>query len=140
MGGQRLSTGAPGRRWLALGAAMIAGAVVALVIAAAIAAVWRPASPLTSDLPTARGWAAASAAFDDRVRHRFPPGTPLYRFASELDAQGFAPSWYEPDGDYGAVRHESDFPCEIVARIVWRPGPAGQVARIRGSYREEGCL
>lgn len=120
--------------------AATSGAACALLLAVAVWALWRPPSALTHDLSVDQGWAAASATFDARVRRRFPPGTPLWQFASELEAEGFAPSWYEVGGDYGAVRREDDFPCVIVARVTWRPDGARRVASARGSYRREGCI
>jgi hypothetical protein len=106
------------------------------------AAIWwatmQPRSYLTANLPA--NWNEASAVFDARVRTRFPVGTPIPRFTSELDAEGFKPTWHETDGEYGAKRHEGDFVCNIVARVYWRAGKNDAVAAVRGLYHEEGCL
>ncbi|MBB5711626.1 hypothetical protein [Sphingomonas xinjiangensis] len=110
-----------------------AGAVFAVLL-------FRSGSPsaLTGDLDSE--WRKASVQFDTRLRERFPPGTPIASLARELQEQGFAPTWYEVGGEYGAVRQEGNFPCSVAARVYWQPGPNSTLASIRGVYREEGCL
>jgi hypothetical protein len=117
------------------------GFVVGLGVALAVALWWttsRPPSPLTAGLPSE--WKAASAQFDARVRARFPPATPIPKFLSALNAEGFEPTWFEAGGAYGLKRKESDFPCVIVARIHWRAEQDGTVSNVRGRYGEDGCL
>jgi hypothetical protein len=122
-------------------AIFVAGLVVGLGVALGVAlwwTAWRPPSPLTTGLPSE--WQAASAQFDARVRARFAPGTPIPTFLSELNAEGFEPTWFEAGGAYGLKRKESDFPCVIVARIYWRAEKNGTVSNVRGRYGEDGCL
>jgi hypothetical protein len=114
-----------------------AGCVIGLIAAEPWTRM-RPPSPLTAGLPGS--WAAASATFDARVRARFPTGIPAQKLADDLAAEGFRPTWYEADGQYGAKRDESSFACNIAARIHWRVGKDGNVTAIQGLYREEGCL
>ncbi|WP_122315242.1 hypothetical protein [Pseudomonas cichorii] len=97
----------------------------------------QPSAALTQGLPSE--WKAASAQFDLRIRERFVIGIPTWQLIEQLKAQGFTPTWYEVDGEYGAMRSEDRFVCRIVARVYWRPGPSGTVVAIRGQYREEGC-
>ncbi|MBB5712732.1 hypothetical protein [Sphingomonas xinjiangensis] len=117
---------------MALGC-FFAGAILTLLL-------WGGGSPpsLTDDLDP--DWRKASVQFDTRLRERFPAGTPIASLARELQEQGFGPTWYEVGGEYGAVRHEGNFPCSVAARVYWQPGPNSTLASIRGVYREEGCL
>lgn len=118
-------------------AIFLAGTVVGLVVAFCWTT-WRPRSPLTTDLPPE--WKEASALFDKRLRARYPPGTPIWKFTNELEAQGFKPTWFEPGGEYGAKRGEGSVMCNVVARVFWQIGKNDTVSAIRGVYREEGCL
>lgn len=94
-------------------------------------------SPLTRDLPSS--FAAAGKAFDARIKARFPPGTPQTRLVAELRRQGFhsGPGLGAEDE---MVREHNTLVCAIAARVYWIPNDHGQVWRIRGVYREEGCL
>ena len=78
--------------------------------------------------------------FDARVRARFPTGTSVPELANALRAEGFEPTWYEPDGEFSAARNEGNIVCNIMARVYWRVGKDNVVTAIRGKYREEGCL
>lgn len=117
-------------------AVFAAGLVVGLLVAASWGTM-RPISHLTANLP--EEWGAASAVLDARVRARFPVGIPVSKLVNELDAEGFKPTWYEDDGEYGAKRDEGDFVGNIAARVYWRVGKNDTVAAVRGRYHEEGC-
>lgn len=128
------------RRWRPTGkgvAIFAAGLILGLFLALWWMTVRSP-SPLTADLPS--NWKAASQLFDRRVRARFPVGTPVWKLANGLEAEGFKPTWFETDGEYDAQRNEGNFVCNIVARVYWRVGKDGAVSAVRGLYREEGCL
>ena len=112
-----------------------------IVIGLAAAVLWisaRPQSRLIEGLP--RGWDKASSQFDARLRARFPVGSSANTLTDRLASEGFTPTWSEPDGEYGAKRDESSFPCNVVARVFWRVGQTGTVSAVRGTYHEEGCL
>jgi hypothetical protein len=118
-------------------AALASGIAIGLVAALCWTSA-RPSSALTKGLPSS--WKDASSQFDARVRKRFPIGTSARKLTDGLDAEGFKPTWFETDGEYGAKRDEGRFPCNIVARVFWRAGQNGAVSAIRGTYNEEGCL
>lgn len=112
-----------------------------LFVGLAIAIWWvvaNPPSPLTKGLSS--DFKAASVQFDQRVRARFPVGTTSWDLVRTLEAEGFRATWFEANGEYGAKRSESDFPCTINAQIYWRGGQNGVVTAIRGTYGENGCL
>jgi hypothetical protein len=114
---------------------------IGLIAGLGIASWWttvRSPSSLTAGLPPK--WKAASSLFDARVRARFTSGTPSWTFINGLRKEGFEPTWFEVDGQYGAKRIEGSFPCKIVARVYWRVGKDNTVSAVRGLYREEGCL
>lgn len=122
-----------GKDFALFGSGVIVGLAIALWWATA-----RPPSFLTKDLPL--DWSAGSSEFDARIRARFPVGTPVGKFINALSAEGFEPTWSEQNGEYGAMRDESSFVCNIAARVYWRPGNDGTVSAVRGIRREEGCL
>lgn len=128
------------RRFSVIGKALAIFAL-GLIFGLGLALYWttsRASSPLTTGLPSE--WKAANAQFDARVRARFPIGTLIPKFLSELNAEGFEPTWFEADRFYGVKRKEQDFPCVIVARIYWRAGQNGTVTAVRTHYGQEGCL
>ena len=94
-------------------------------------------SSLTRNLPGP--FSAASAAFDARVRSRFPPGTAETELVAELSRQGFRPG-DRLGGERQMVRRQDSFICNKAARIFWRTDEARKVRGVRGVYREEGCL
>lgn len=113
----------------------------AIIIGLAIVTSWvsaRPPSHLTAGLP--RGWGKASSQFNARLRARFPVGSSANTLIDGLASEGFTPTWFEADGEYGAKRDESSFPCNVAARVFWRVGQTGTVSAVRGTYHEEGCL
>ena len=112
-----------------------------IIIGFAIVVFWvlaRPPSRLIEGLP--RGWGNASSQFDARLKARFPVGSSTNAIIDGLAAEGFTPTWFEADGEYGAKRDEGSFVCNLAARVFWRVGQTGTVSAIRGTYREEGCL
>ena len=112
-----------------------------IIIGLTIVIVWvsaRPPSRLTEGLP--RGWGNASSQFDARLRARFPVGSSANALIDGLAAEGFTPTWFEADGEYGAKRDEGSFVCNVAARAFWRVGQTGTVSAVRGTYHEEGCL
>lgn len=62
------------------------------------------------------------------------------KLVTELQAEGFEPTWFELAGEHGAKRNEGAFPCNVVARVIWRLRTDGTASAVRGRYREEGCL
>ena len=112
-----------------------------IIIGLAVALFWtstRPPSSLTKNLPS--GWNEASAQLSARVRTRFPVGSPAYKLTDALEAEGFRPTWFELNGEYGAERAEGNYVCNVVAGVFWRVGQNGALSAVRGTYREAGCL
>jgi hypothetical protein len=131
-------TSAGGFKPIAKGVAIFA---IGIVVGLAMALWWattRPRSLLTTGLYP--DWKVNAAQFDVRVRARFPVGTPASMLVKQLEAEGFAPTWFEANGEYGAERYEGDFVCNVAARVYWRVGQNAKLTAIRGIYREEGCL
>lgn len=112
-----------------------------IIVGLAVALFWTsalPPSSLTKDLPS--GWTEASSKFDARIRTRFPVGSSAQKLIDGLGEEGFKPTWFETEGEYGAKRDEGSFVCNVAARVFWRVGQNSMVSAIRGTYREEGCL
>ena len=88
--------------------------------------------PLLRDLPAP--YAAASATLTDRVRARFPAGTPESALITELVAQGFEVS---PPAHNASWRRQG-VPCVEIARIWWK-AEQGRVTATEG-LRNAICL
>ena len=128
-------------RQIRLSGRLIAAVTVGLVAGFVIALWWttsRATSALTANLDP--DWKTASAQFDSRLRGRFPIGTLIWKLSKELESQGFKPTWFEENGEYGAMRDEGSFVCNVAARVYWRSADNRTLSTIRGAYREEGCL
>ena len=120
---------------------LVAAVAVGLIVGFAIAlwwTTWRGTSALTANLDP--NWKTASAQFDSRLHGRFPIGTPIWKLSNELKSQGFKPTWFEENGEYGAMRNEGSFVCNVAARVYWRSADNRTLSAIRGAYHEEGCL
>jgi hypothetical protein len=90
---------------------IIIGLAVSLFLSSA-----RSASSLTSGLPS--GWGNASSQFDARIRSRFPIGSSAQNLIDGLGAEGFKPTWFETEGEYGAKRDEGSFVCNVADSIL----------------------
>jgi hypothetical protein len=101
----------------------------------------KPDAPLTAELKGAT-WAEESAAFERRLRIRFPTGSGEQLMSRELRRQGFKQvDWGGATGvEHEAERREDDFVCNRAAYVFWRADASGQLTSVRGEYREEGCL
>ena len=94
-------------------------------------------STLTANLPL--DWKAASPIFDARIKKRFPVGTPVWHLVNGLSEQGFEPNWPGPGGEHNAQRIDSNYVCDISARVYWTIDKDSKVLTIRG-IRDVGCL
>lgn len=91
----------------------------------------RPLPVLAQGLPPAN--ALARQQFSDRVRQRFPLGSPERALIIELWAEGF-----EHPGSDGAKHWASldrhDLPCRQDWTVTWTTGDRGELTAIDGTY------
>ena len=94
-----------------------------------------PPVPLTSDLP--REIVKMSPAFDEKVKARFPVGTPIAAMGSELRQQEFMRwDWSDlPGQEHHAVRYDGGGFCKSVALVYWRSDENDRLTSIRGEYQ-----
>jgi hypothetical protein len=88
-------------------------------------------------------WEDVSARFDRRVRDALPEGLPEAAAMDRLRKQGFLrgeANGRALPGEVEWFRSESNFACNIAARIYWRLDTDGRIFDVRGTYNEEGCL
>jgi hypothetical protein len=95
-----------------------------------------PRPPLGRNLPS--NFAAANLAFDERIRARFPVGSPEALLRGELGAEHFRISQQTPAASSGyqfIAQHGSGiFPaCDLTWMVLWS-ADAGRITRIGASY------
>ena len=139
-----------GDRWV-----MRTGMALIIAVASAIATLWitgwtlfkpyvppTPRSVLTEQL--SGPWDQVSKEFDRRVKAAFPIGTAESAMTLALRRQGFErQDWtFRKTGndEAQAFRSENNWVCNQGAFVYWRSDEAGNIASIRGEYRELGCL
>jgi hypothetical protein len=94
-----------------------------------------PPVPLTRDLP--REGAAISAAFDTRVKARFPIGTPVAVMALELQREKFIRQDWSglPGQEHYAEHYDGGAPiCNLIARVYWKSDEDDRLTAIRRNY------
>jgi hypothetical protein len=111
-------------------------AAAALVVVIVGYQIWQ----WTRSPPIARG---PSGDFIERLRSKFPVGTPETELIRELQAEGFGPVVREgeirtirpgtPDRKYTTLSIWS-FPCERAWWVLWRTDGNGRVTDVTGSY------
>jgi hypothetical protein len=84
---------------------------------------------LPSDIP------AASQLFDQRIRERFPDGSPATEIVRELGREGFTPRY----GDSPPIRvfhlEKSDlFVCDLEWIVSWATDARGRSQEITGTF------
>lgn len=95
---------------------------------------WRRLPALARDLPS--NVAQAEAAFDKRIKERFPAGTPENQLIAELKHQGFdrLASARDEEGDWhDATFYRRRFPFTTLWSVRWRAA-AGRVDRVWGVH------
>ena len=88
----------------------------------------RPLPELARNLP--QGWAEADLAFKERVRNRFPVGTPQKDVVDALESQGFT---IAPDGKRASFE-QPNIVCRLTWRIFWATDEVQNIRRIDGVY------
>jgi hypothetical protein len=79
-------------------------------------------------------WAEASAAFDARVKARFPIGSSAGALLVELKSQGFIVSQDQTDAStFSALYDAPGFPCRLFWRVRWSADNA-KITAITASY------
>jgi len=126
-------------RWLGRSLVLIGAAAVSSCTT--LVWVWEktwtiPPVPLTVGLP--REVVAKSPAFDERVKARFPIGTPMAEVGLELAREKFVRQDWSPtqSGEHYADRYDGGAPvCNFDAFVYWKTDESDRLTEIKGVYR-----
>lgn len=126
-------------RWLGFSLVLLGAAALSsctTLVAVAINAMESPPRvPLTSGLP----WETVKlgAAFDMKVKARFPIGTLVSEMGEELRKEKFVrEDWSDlPGSEHFAERYDGGAPgCNLSARVIWKSDANARLSAIRGEY------